>query len=148
MQRFVALLSGLLFGAGLGVSGMTNPEKVLGFLDVAGAWDPTLAVVMFGAAAIAALGFAVARRMEGPWYAARFQLPTRTELDWRLVGGSTLFGIGWGLVGLCPGPALANLVRGSSQVILFVGSMVLGVLLHHFFSTTPEPAPVADATHS
>jgi uncharacterized membrane protein YedE/YeeE len=129
MQTLVAALCGILFGAGLAVSGMTNPAKVLGFLDVFGRWDPTLAFVIAGAVAVAAAGFAVARRREHAWLGSPFQIPTRRDLDGRLLGGAALFGVGWGLVGLCPGPALANLGRGSSEVALFVGAMLAGIAL-------------------
>ncbi len=108
---------------------MTNPAKVLAFLDVTGHWDPTLACVMGGALAVSAAGFAVAGRSARPWFAAAFSLPTRRDLDRDLVLGAVLFGVGWGLVGLCPGPALAGLWRGASEVYLFVGAMLGGVLL-------------------
>jgi uncharacterized membrane protein YedE/YeeE len=130
MQALVALLCGVVFGAGLAVSGMTNPGKVLAFLDVTGAWDPTLAFVMGGALAVSALGFALARRRARPWLAEGFALPTRRDLDARLLGGAALFGVGWGLVGLCPGPALADLARGSPQIWLFVAALVAGAALH------------------
>jgi uncharacterized membrane protein YedE/YeeE len=128
MRAAVALLCGILFGAGLAVSGMTNPAKVLAFLDVAGRWDPTLACVMGAALAVSAAGYAAARRRERPWLAEAFALPTHRDLDPALLGGAALFGVGWGLVGLCPGPALANLWRGSTQVGIFVVAMVLGTL--------------------
>jgi uncharacterized membrane protein YedE/YeeE len=130
MQAVIAAISGLIFGAGLAVSGMTNPAKVLAFLDVFGAWDPTLAFVMGGALAISSVGFALARRRSRPWLAETFSLPTRTDLDPKLVGGAVLFGVGWGLVGLCPGPALANLSRGSADITLFVAAMIAGVLVY------------------
>jgi len=130
MQRLVAGLCGLVFGAGLAIAGMTNPAKVLGFLDVFGRWDPTLAFVMGGALAVSALGFAVARRSPRPWLADAFAIPTLREIDARLVGGAALFGVGWGLVGLCPGPALASLSRGSGEVLVFAAAMIAGVVLH------------------
>jgi hypothetical protein len=123
-----ALLSGVVFGAGLALSGMTNPAKVLAFLDVAGAWDPTLAFVMGGALAVNALAFAWTRRRTAPLFAAAFSLPTARDLDPALLGGAALFGVGWGLVGLCPGPALASLVRGVPEVWGFVAAMVVGML--------------------
>ena len=129
MQALVAALCGILFGAGLAVSGMTNPAKVIGFLEVSGRWDPTLAFVIAGAVDVAAAGFAVARRREHAWLGSPFRIPTRRDLDARLLGGAALFGVGWGLVGLCPGPALANLGRGSSEVALFVGAMLAGIAL-------------------
>ena len=124
-----ALVCGVVFGAGLAVAGMTNPAKVLAFLDVFGRWDPTLAFVMGGALAVSAGGYALARRLERPWLGDEFGLPTRRDLDPALLGGAALFGMGWGLVGLCPGPALANLSRGSVEILIFVGAMVAGVLL-------------------
>jgi uncharacterized membrane protein YedE/YeeE len=130
MQQVVAAISGVLFGAGLAISGMTNPAKVLAFLDVFGAWDPTLAFVMGGALAISTIGFALARRRSRPWLAEGFSLPTRTDLDPQLIGGAVLFGVGWGLVGLCPGPALANLGRGSAEITLFVAAMIAGVFVY------------------
>jgi hypothetical protein len=130
MQVLVALACGVVFGAGLAVSGMANPGKVLAFLDLAGAWDPTLACVMGGALSVSALGFALARRRARPWLAEGFALPTRSDLDAPLLGGAALFGVGWGLVGLCPGPALAALARGAPQVWLFAAALVVGAALH------------------
>ena len=129
MQILAALASGLVFGAGLFISGMMNPAKVLGFLDVAGAWDPSLAFVMGGALGVNALAFAVTRRRARPLFAESFSLPTRFEVDRDLLAGSALFGVGWGLVGLCPGPALAGLSRGEPAIYLFVAAMILGLWL-------------------
>ena len=128
MQILAALLSGLVFGAGLALAGMTNPAKVLAFLDVAGAWDPTLALVMGGALAVNAAAYALTRKREKPLFAETFALPTRADLDARLLGGAALFGIGWALVGLCPGPALASLARGESEVFAFVAALAVGML--------------------
>ena len=130
MQALVALVCGVVFGAGLAISGMTNPAKVLAFLDVAGDWDPTLLFVMGGALAVSSLGYAVVRRRVRPWLAETFALPTRQDLDAQLIGGAVLFGVGWGLVGVCPGPAIANLARGSSEVLIFVAAMLAGVVGH------------------
>jgi uncharacterized membrane protein YedE/YeeE len=138
MHALVALACGLVFGAGLAISGMTNPAKVLAFLDVFGAFDPTLAVVMGAALLVAAPGFALARRRARPWLAESFRLPTRHDVDARLVFGAVLFGTGWGLVGLCPGPALANLSRLSVDVLLFVASMLAAMLLYRVLT---QPAP-------
>jgi len=132
MHAIVSGLCGVVFGAGLAVSGMTNPAKVLAFLDVFGRWDPTLAFVMGSALAVSALGFALARRSPRPWLAETFAIPTRRDIDPQLIGGAALFGVGWGLVGLCPGPALASLSRGSGEIVVFVAAMVAGVLLHRF----------------
>lgn len=142
MQRLAAALCGSIFGAGLAVAHMTNPAKVLAFLDVAGAWDPTLAFVMGAALSVTTVGYAVARRRGRPWLAESFSLPTKTEVDGELVGGAVLFGLGWGLVGLCPGPAIANLWRESIELWLFVGAMLVGVLLHRV-RTRPRPIPQA-----
>ncbi len=127
-QVFAALASGLVFGAGLALAGMTNPAKVLAFLDIAGAWDPTLALVMGSALAVNAAAYALTRRRAKPLLAETFALPTRSDLDARLLGGAALFGIGWALVGLCPGPALASLARGESEVWVFAAAMAVGML--------------------
>lgn len=122
-----ALVAGLLFGLGLVVGGMTDPSRVLGFLDVAGgAWDPTLAFVMGGAVMTTLVGFRLVMKRAAPACAPHFHLPTRKDVDSRLLAGSALFGIGWGLVGLCPGPALANLGVAFDQVGLFVLAMIAG----------------------
>jgi uncharacterized membrane protein YedE/YeeE len=122
-----AFASGLLFGLGLIVSQMVNPAKVLGFLDIFGAWDPSLALVMGGAVAVSSLGYFGAKRRGVPVLAPRLEIPTRRDLDPRLIGGAALFGIGWGLVGLCPGPALVGLTFGPWQVFVFVAAMIVGM---------------------
>lgn len=122
-----AFASGLLFGLGLIVSQMVNPAKVLGFLDISGNWDPSLVLVMGGAVAVSALGTFVAKRRGVPVLAPRLEIPTRRDLDPRLIGGAALFGIGWGLVGLCPGPALVGLTFGPWQVFVFVAAMIVGM---------------------
>jgi uncharacterized membrane protein YedE/YeeE len=127
-QLLAALASGLVFGAGLALAGMTNPAKVLSFLDVAGAWDPTLALVMGSALGVNAAAYALTRRRAQPLFAETFALPTRSDLDARLFGGAALFGLGWALVGLCPGPALASLARGDAHVWGFVAAMCAGML--------------------
>jgi len=119
---------GLLFGLGLLISGMTEPEKVLGFLDFFGTWNATLAFVMAGAVAVAGAGFAVARRRNAPLFVPSFSWPSRKEIDAPLLTGSALFGIGWGLSGICPGPALVNLAGLSAPILVFVAAMVLGML--------------------
>jgi uncharacterized membrane protein YedE/YeeE len=129
-QPLLALLSGTLFGLGLAVSGMVNPAKVLGFLDIAGAWDPTLAFVMAGALAVTTPAFRFVLKQPRPWLAPAFVLPARNDLELRLVLGAALFGIGWGLAGFCPGPALAAMVTGNPAVYAFVASMIVGFLLH------------------
>ena len=124
--------SGLLFGLGLVVSQMVNPAKVLAFLDLFGAWDPSLAFVMGAAVAASALGYLVAKRRGAPVLGARLEIPTRRDLEPRLLTGAVLFGIGWGLVGLCPGPALTALPLGLWQVFLFVAAMLAGMVLFRF----------------
>lgn len=125
----IALLSGLLFGAGLALGGMTDPAKVASFLDVAGQWDPSLGFVMGSALLITFPVFWWVRRSQRPLFAERFQLPTKRDIDRPLLIGAVLFGIGWGIAGLCPGPAIANLASGSPQVLLFVMTMIAGMWL-------------------
>lgn len=122
-----AFAAGLLFGLGLILSQMVNPAKVLAFLDVAGAWDPSLAFVMVGAIAAAAIGYVLAKRLGEPVLGDRLEVPSRRDFDGRLIGGAVLFGIGWGLVGLCPGPALAILPLGLWQASTFVAAMLIGM---------------------
>lgn len=129
LRPLFALLSGVLFGLGLTVSGMANPAKVLGFLDFAGAWDPTLALVMFGALVVTMPGFRLVLRRGRPWYADAFSLPTSTDLEPRLLIGAAMFGLGWGLAGLCPGPAVADLVTGRREILVFVAAMLAGMAL-------------------
>ncbi|EWY42212.1 membrane protein [Skermanella stibiiresistens SB22] len=131
---FVGLAAGLLFGAGLVISGMIGPAKVLAFLDIAGDWDPSLAFVMAAAIPVTALGFKLARRRDGPLRGDRFSAPTRTAVDGKLILGALLFGAGWGLVGYCPGPALAALVYGQSATWIFVVAMAVGMVAHDFSS--------------
>lgn len=132
----IALGAGLLFGAGLAVSGMHDPAKVLGFLDIAaigsGGWDPSLAFVMAGGLAVTLPAFHYARRRARPLAAPQFQQPAATGIDRRLMLGALIFGIGWGLVGYCPGPALASLAFGATGTILFVLAMIAGMMLEAF----------------
>ena len=130
MLIIASLLCGLVFGAGLLISGMVQPAKVLAFLDIFGAWDPSLIVVMIAALAVSAPGFALARRHATPVFAEQCSWPTRTGLDRPLVIGSLLFGVGWGLAGLCPGPALESLATLSPDVLTFVVAMTAGMFLH------------------
>jgi uncharacterized membrane protein YedE/YeeE len=130
MQRLVEFLVGLLFGLGLILSGMSDPGKVLGFLDLAGAWDPSLAFVMAGAIAVGLFAFAVARRRTRAVLGGAMELPGARGIDRRLVIGSLVFGIGWGLVGFCPGPALVALAAGYWQALVFTAAMLAGLGLH------------------
>jgi uncharacterized membrane protein YedE/YeeE len=133
MLMIASLLSGLVFGAGLLISGMVSPTKVLAFLDIFGAWDPSLAVVMAAALAVSAPGFILANGRSRPFFAAQSVWPAKNHIDRPLVVGSALFGIGWGLVGLCPGPALESLATLSPGVIAFVAAMAAGMILQNIW---------------
>lgn len=132
MATFFALLAGLVFGFGLIVSGMANPAKVLGFLDLAGNWDPSLAFVMAGAIAVGAIAFTFARKRTESLLGLEMKMPTATDLDRRLVGGSLMFGIGWGIAGFCPGPALVALGAGETKAVVFVVAMLVGMGVFEF----------------
>jgi uncharacterized protein len=125
-----AFVSGLVFGVGLIVSQMCNPAKVIGFLDVAGNWDPSLALVMVGAVAVFGAVYWASRARAAPLLAPRFARPSRNAVDRELIAGSLMFGVGWGLSGLCPGPAIVDSAFGDWRVWLFVVAMVAGMLLH------------------
>ncbi|WP_458766016.1 DUF6691 family protein [Cupriavidus basilensis] len=125
----ISLASGLVFGLGLILAGMANPDKVLGFLDLAGRWDPSLALVMGGAIAVGVVAFGIARRRAVSLLGLPMQLPAPRRIDRRLLGGSLLFGVGWGLAGICPGPALVLLGAGAWQGAVFVLAMLAGMAL-------------------
>ena len=129
MRTFVGLLGGLVFGVGLVVSGMANPAKVLGFLDVFGAWDPSLALVMGGAVVVTFVGYRRVARRKRPLLLERFDLPETRLIDGRLVAGAALFGIGWGIGGLCPGPAIVALPLAAPGTLVFVPAMLAGIFL-------------------
>jgi uncharacterized membrane protein YedE/YeeE len=137
MSNLISLLVGLVFGLGLILSGMADPAKVLGFLDLAGAWDPSLAFVMGGAIAVGLPAFALARRRSRAWLGAEMRLPTAREIDRRLVAGSLMFGVGWGVAGFCPGPALVALGMGEAKAVLFVLAMLAGMALFELFERRP-----------
>ena len=128
MPAFVSFLSGLLFGIGLLVSGMANPAKVLGFLDLSGRWDPSLALVMAGAVAVGAGAFFAAGRRTRSLLGMQMQLPAARRIDARLVGGSLVFGVGWGIAGFCPGPGLVALGMGNAKAAAFAVAMLVGML--------------------
>ena len=132
MRLITAYLIGLVFGLGIAISGMINPAKVLNFFDVAGTWDPSLIFVMGGALLVTFVGYRLVLAREQPVLAARFQLPTSRAIDARLIGGSALFGLGWGIAGFCPGGALPALGTGRSEVFLFVAALIAGMLLTRF----------------
>ena len=132
MGKLYPILSGLLFGAGLAISGMLNPLRVVGFLDVAGDWDPTLAFVMGGALLVMAVAWVIQRRMQSSLAGREFDLPDTSTIDARLISGSALFGIGWGIAGLCPGPAIASLATALWPALTFVAAMYAGMALFRF----------------
>lgn len=140
-----AFVTGAVFGAGLAVSDMINPARVLAFLDVYGRWDPTLAYVMGGALVPAAIGFFVAKRMRAPLFHTDFHIPENRVVDYRLALGAILFGVGWGLVGYCPGPVVAGLAFGVWQPWLFVLAMLAGMTLHRLVTRWPPTMPSAQA---
>jgi len=143
IRNLAALGAGAIFGLGLAVSEMVNPLKVKAFLDVAGDWDPSLTLVMGGAVMVSFVAFRMTLRLPKPILATRFELPTRRDIDRRLVGGAAVFGVGWGLVGLCPGPALSALIYGDVESAIFVVAMLIGLAvgprLLAMFAASPAP---------
>jgi uncharacterized membrane protein YedE/YeeE len=143
-KTFTALVVGIIFGAGLALSDMVNPARVLAFLDILGDWDPALVFVMGGAIIPAAIGYLVRSRMRAPVLEKAFFIPANRQLDRKLIGGAALFGVGWGLAGYCPGPAVAGLAYGFWQTWLFVAAMLLGMIAHRFIMATKLPGIPAD----
>ncbi len=139
-ETFFAALAGLVFALGLGLAGMTQPSKVIGFLDVAGDWDPSLAFVMGGAIAVHLTAYRLLRGRGRPLVASRFQLPTRTDIDLSLVLGAAIFGVGWGLGGYCPGPALVSAGALQKPALIFLAAMAAGMVLQHLLARGPQPA--------
>jgi uncharacterized membrane protein YedE/YeeE len=132
MRKYLAsLVSGIIFGSGLALAGMTRPDKVLGFLDISGAWDPSLMFVLGAAVTVTLVGFRFVLRRPQPLLADRFHLPLRDAVDLPLVAGATIFGIGWGIGGYCPGPAVAALAAPGPEALIFLPAMLLGMMLHH-----------------
>jgi uncharacterized membrane protein YedE/YeeE len=139
MKIASAAIAGLIFGIGLALSGMLDPARVLGFLDITGgAWDPTLVFVLAGAVGVTAIGYGLAGRRAAPIYGERFELPTSTAIDARLLGGAAMFGVGWGLVGYCPGPAVAAIGFAGTPTAIFCLALVGGMILHRVL---PNAAP-------
>ena len=133
MTIIFSILAGIIFGVGLMLSDMVNPARVLNFLDIAGSWDPTLIFVMAGGLIVTTLGYKLVFRLGSPVFGDKFNLPTQQQIDLPLVGGAALFGVGWGLAGMCPGPALADLATLQPKVLLFVGAMLVGMTLSNAF---------------
>ena len=132
LKNIIGLLSGLLFGFGLLISGMTDPVKVQGFLDVFGAWDISLALVMGGGLAVAIVGVQLAKRQQTSWIGSSIEMPSKTVITKKLLLGSMLFGIGWGLVGICPGPGIVLLGTGQWQAYVFIPAMIIGILAYQW----------------
>jgi uncharacterized membrane protein YedE/YeeE len=145
MRRLLtSFISGIVFAIGLGISGMTRPVKVIGFLDFFGNWDASLAFVMLGAIAVYTIAHRLSRIMDAPLFAHRFALPSRADLEPRLIIGAALFGAGWGLGGFCPGPAITSLASGAMPVIVFVAAMTVGMYLHAFAIRLTGREPTTD----
>ena len=140
MKLVYAVFTGLVFGIGISISGMIDPAKVLNFFDVAGTWDPSLAFVMGGALLVTFFGYRLAWQREAPLFGKRFEVPTSTVIDGKLVGGSALFGIGWGIAGFCPGAAIPALGTGRWEVALFLVAVVVGFFLRRLVAPVPESA--------
>ena len=145
MTRAVSLiLIGALFGAGLGLSGMLNPAKVAGFLDLFGIWDPSLAFVMGGGVIANFIGHRIVTRRAAPVFGGGFAVPTRSDIDSRLLLGAALFGVGWGLAGLCPGPAIASILLAPGEVALFVLMMLAGLAVGRMVTSGPAARPATE----
>ena len=142
-RNIAALLAGLIFGLGLTISEMVNPAKVLAFLDLFGNWDPSLAFVMGGALIVTAIGYRLAWTQEKPAFAERFQVPGNRQIDTRLAIGAVLFGIGWGLVGLCPGPAISALSFGGAPIFVFLAAMGAGMATFEVYDRVTPRAEAA-----
>lgn len=136
MKLIYSALTGLVFGTGIAISGMMDPAKVLNFFDLAGSWDPSLAFVMGGALIVTFIGYRLVWWREGPVFGGDFQIPTSTVIDRKLIGGSALFGIGWGIAGFCPGAAIPALGTGRWEVALFLGAVIAGFYLRRLIAST------------
>lgn len=134
MQRITAFIAGLIFGLGLILSGMTNPAKIIGFLDIFGNWDPSLALVMLGAVIVTAISFYLIKTNQKSYFGQQIKLPTSSKIDHKLIIGSLIFGVGWGLAGYCPGPSLASVLQGGHKPLVFVISMLVGMGIFEVFN--------------
>lgn len=144
MNRVIEFFVGLLFGLGLMLSGMTDPGKVIGFLDVAGLWDPSLAMVMGGAVMVGLVAFAVARKRTTTFLGSAMHLPNREDIDQRLMIGSLVFGVGWGLAGFCPGPAVVAMGAGAWQAAVMTAAMLAGMALHELSARPAQNGAVLE----
>lgn len=140
-EKTAGLIAGIIFGIGLSISGMVNPSKVIGFLDFFGRWDPSLAFVMGGAVTVYAIGYRLVIKSSKPVCAEKFHVPTRSDLDARLISGAILFGGGWGLAGYCPGPAITGLAFGFSQTFIFFVAMGVGMIIFKLTMGSKPAAP-------
>ena len=140
MRSVLVFCAGLLFAIGLGVSGMTDANKVVNFLNVLGSWDPTLLFVLGGAVVFHTIAYRLIRRSVAPWYASMFSVPSRKDIDKNLVVGSILFGIGWGISGFCPGPAFVTLVSGTPEIVVFVLTALAGMAIYKFLFVIRNPS--------
>lgn len=145
MRILVSYLIGLIFGVGISISGMASPAKVLNFFDVAGPWDPSLAFVMGGALFVTFIGYRFVLKRPAPILSTRFQLPTRRDLDLPLIGGSAVFGVGWGIAGFCPGGALPALGTGQTEVLIFVAALLSGIIAAKMLQATMAKRAKAQA---
>jgi uncharacterized membrane protein YedE/YeeE len=143
MKLIFALFTGLVFGTGIAISGMMNPAKVFNFFDVAGTWDPSLAFVMGGAVVITFIGYRLVWRRNAPLFGGRFQIPTSNAIDARLIGGSAIFGIGWGIAGFCPGAAIPALGTGRWEVVLFLAAVTAGFYVRRLIAAIQTNAKAA-----
>lgn len=143
MKLIFALFTGLVFGTGIAISGMMNPAKVFNFFDVAGTWDPSLAFVMGGAVVITFIGYRLVWRRDAPFFGGTFQIPTSNAIDARLIVGSAIFGIGWGIAGFCPGAAIPALGTGRWEVVLFLVAVTAGFYLRRLIAATQTSAKAA-----
>lgn len=140
MMALASFVSGIIFGLGLVASGLINPSKVISFLDLAGGWDPSLAITMAVAVLVTGVGYRMTFRRGTPWLSTKFKLPQTVKVDTRLIAGAVIFGIGWGLGGFCPGPALAAAALGYMPALIFVASMIVGMTAAHGLSDQTKPA--------